>query len=232
MHDDGLVARIQAVRARIAAACARVGRSPDEVTLVGVTKTHSAALVRGAHGAGLLDLGESYAQEWRLKADETADLDPAIRWHFIGHLQSNKARVLVGRTHLVHSVDRVSVADALAERSERSGVVTRVLIEVSVAGEAQKSGCSPGDLPSLSRHVMASPGLDLCGLMTVAPDVEDPEEVRPVFRALRQLRDRLRSEDPRGALTELSMGMSGDLEVAVEEGATLVRVGTALFGVR
>lgn len=233
MSDDGLIARIRSVRERIARACERAGRSPDEVTLVAVTKTHPAEAVRAAHAAGLLDLGESYAQEWRAKAADTSDLAPPVRWHYVGHLQSNKARLLVGHVHMIHSIDRPSVARAVAERSARDGVTTQVLIEVNVAGEAQKSGCAPADLPGLARLVLGSPGLELRGLMTVAPDVDDAEDARPFLRELRRLRDGLRAEAPPTArITELSMGMSGDLEVAVEEGATLVRVGTALFGAR
>lgn len=229
---DDLRERIAAVRRRIEGACARAGRSSDAVRLVAVTKTFPAEVVLAAHGAGLLDLGESYAQEWRAKADATAALAPPIHWHFIGHLQSNKAKWLPGRVHLVHSVDRPSVLEALSAASDRAGVVTQALIEVNVGGEASKSGCAPGDALPLARAVAAAPGLALRGLMTVAPDLDDPEDLRPFFRRLRELRDAIREATGDPGVTELSMGMSGDLEVAVEEGATLVRVGTALFGSR
>jgi pyridoxal phosphate enzyme (YggS family) len=217
------------------AACARSGRSEDEVTLVAVTKTHPASVVQTALSLGVADIGESYVQEWREKASILAELPTPPRWHFIGHLQSNKVKYLVGRVHLVHSVDRASLVTALAERSRALGVTTSVLLEVNVAGEAQKSGCSPQDALALARQVVESGHLALRGLMTVAPFEDDPEQVRPVFRALRELRDQLRASLPAHAaeqLTELSMGMTGDLEVAIEEGATLVRVGTALFGAR
>lgn len=233
--DHGLPARIDSVRQRIREACDRAGRSADEVLLLAVTKTWPVEAVHAAHAAGLLDLGENYAQEWRAKADATAALLPPIRWHFIGHLQSKKAKLLVGRVALVHAVDRPSVLETLASRSVLEGVVTPVLLEVNVAGEASKSGCRPDEAPALAAAAWLAPGLELRGLMTVAPDEDDPATVRPVFRALRELRDRIRDASPAevGArIDQLSMGMSHDLEVAVEEGATIVRVGSALFGTR
>ena len=235
MSARQLEQRITELQSRIHAACERAGRRPEDVTLVAVTKTHPVEIVYAAHSLGLLDLGESYVQEWRRKEEATTGLQPRIRWHFIGHLQSNKARFLVGRVHLVHSVDRLSVVDALGERSAAAGARTPILLEVNVAGEAQKSGCAPEAAEQLALAACSHPGLELRGLMTVAPDVSDPEEVRPVFASLRALRGRVREALPPAVaarFTELSMGMTSDLEVAIEEGATLVRVGTALFGAR
>ena len=194
---------------------------PPGVTLVAVSKGQSAAAIREAWAAGQRHFGENYVQEWRQKAEALADL-PDLAWHFIGSLQTNKVKYLVGRVALVHTVDRLELAREISRRSAQKGVATAVLLEVNVAGEASKGGCAPAEVPALAEAVRAFPGLDLRGLMCIPPAEGDP---RPHFRALRALRDRL-------GLAELSMGMSGDYLAAVEEGATLVRVGTAIFGER
>lgn len=194
---------------------------PPGVTLLAVSKAQPAEAVRQAYAAGQRHFGENYVQEWRDKAEALADL-PDIAWHFVGSLQSNKVKYLVGRVALVHTVDRLDLAREISRRSAQKGVATGVLLEVNVAGEASKSGCAPGEVPELAEAVRALPALDLRGLMCVPPAEGDP---RPHFRALRALRDRL-------GLAELSMGMSGDYPAAIEEGATIVRVGTAIFGER
>ncbi len=194
---------------------------PPAVTLVAVSKTQPADLVREAYGAGQRHFGENYVQEWRSKAEALADL-PDLVWHFIGTLQANKAKYLAGRVGLVHTIDRAELARELGRRSAQKGATTRVLIEVNVAGEASKSGCAPGEVPRLVAAVRDLPGLELRGLMCIPPPEDDP---RPHFRMLRGLRDSL-------GLAELSMGMSGDYPIAVEEGATIVRIGTAIFGAR
>jgi pyridoxal phosphate enzyme (YggS family) len=219
-----LSAGLDAVLGRIAAAAARAGRDPREVTLVCVTKTVAPATVRAAASAGATDFGENRMQEARRKLDALSDL--ACRWHFIGQLQTNKVKFLANRFRLVHSVDRPALAREIDRRAREIGHVQAVLVQVNVAGEAGKAGVPPEEAGDLCRFVRGLPGLRLEGLMTVAPEAPDPEDVRPVFRALRALRDRL---VPGGAL---SMGMSGDFEVGVEEGATLVRVGRAIFGPR
>jgi pyridoxal phosphate enzyme (YggS family) len=223
--------RLAVVRERIAAAARLAGREPAEITLVGVGKTQPPDLLGAAWAAGLRDFGENYVQEWRGKADALADRD--LRWHFIGALQSNKVKYLVGRVHLVHSVDRASVLDEISTRSARAGLVTGVLVEVNVGNEETKSGCSEAELEALVARAAASPGVALRGLMGIPPFVE-PEMARPYFRRLRRLRDDLRARLPGlgDAFRELSMGMSSDLEVAIAEGATFVRVGTDLFGAR
>jgi pyridoxal phosphate enzyme (YggS family) len=206
----------------------RAGLRPG-VTLVAVSKTQPAAAIRAAYAAGQRDFGENYAQEWRDKAAELADLHGLV-WHFIGALQTNKARVLLPAepaapaASWVHTVDRLALAEELSKRAARRGGAVRVLLEVNVAGEASKSGCAPDEVPALAARVAGLPGLELRGLMCIPPAEGDP---RPHFAALRALRDRV---DP--ALPDLSMGMSGDYLAAVEEGATLVRVGTAIFGPR
>ncbi|HUL60275.1 MAG TPA: YggS family pyridoxal phosphate-dependent enzyme [Anaeromyxobacteraceae bacterium] len=194
---------------------------PPGVTLVAVSKTHPPAAIREAYAAGQRDFGENYAQEWREKADALADL-PDLVWHFVGGLQTNKVRLLAGRVAFVHTLDREELARELSKRWTAKGAVVRAFLEVNVAGEASKSGCAPEEAPPLAEAVRRLPGIDLVGLMCIPPASDDP---RPHFRALRALRDRL-------GLRALSMGMSGDWRAAVEEGATAVRIGTAIFGER
>ncbi|MBV9886389.1 MAG: YggS family pyridoxal phosphate-dependent enzyme [Acidobacteria bacterium] len=218
---------------RIATAASRAGRHPSEITLIGVSKTHPAEMIRAAYDAGLRDFGENRVQEWEGKRQALTDLADA-RWHLIGHLQSNKA---TRAATIFHSVDSVDDA-ALAQRLDRTRQGTaaaqgplRVLLEVHIAGEAAKSGAEPEDLPELAEAVTKCASLHLNGLMCVPPLLDDVEKVRPYFRKLRELRDRLETHIGH-KLPVLSMGMSHDFEVAIEEGATEVRVGTALFGER
>ncbi len=194
---------------------------PAGVTLVAVSKTHPPEAVREAYAAGQRDFGENYAQEWRAKADALADLAD-LRWHFIGGLQTNKVKYLAGRVAFIHTVDRAELAEEISRRWAKAGAVARVLVEVDLGGEDQKAGCAPAEVEPLLRRIAPLPALEVVGLTAIPPPADDP---RPHFRALRALRDRL-------GLRELSMGMSGDWPVAVEEGATLVRIGTAIFGAR
>jgi pyridoxal phosphate enzyme (YggS family) len=219
---------VAAVRARIAAAAARARRRPDEVTIVAVTKGHPLERAREAAAAGLLDLGENRVQEALAKRD--AWPGAPVRWHLIGHLQRNKAKLAAGRFALIHSLDSVRLADALEAAAAAAGIVQEVLVEVNVAREPQKSGAAPEDAPELVRHAAALGHLRLRGLMAMAPYTADAGVQRRVFRRLRELRDRLAT--PELDLGVLSMGMSGDFEIAVEEGATMVRLGTILFGER
>ncbi len=215
--------RLDALRARVAAAARRAGRDPGEVGIVAVSKTKPAEQIREAIAAGCRDFGENYVQELQDKAAALAALAP--RWHFIGHAQRNKAKLLVEVPGLVlvHGVDSVRLARALDAKAARP---LEVLVQVNVSGEASKSGCTPAEVPALLDAIAGSEHLRCRGLMTMPPDGE-PEAARPFFRQLRALRDRLG-----GDLPHLSMGMSHDFEVAIEEGATLVRVGTAIFGPR
>lgn len=225
--------RLAAVKARIAAAEARAGRAPGSVRLLAVSKTQPLAAVLEAAAAGQRCFGENYVQELVEKADGARGQGVGLDWHFIGHLQSNKARQVVGRADLVHSVDRESLAAELSRRSLGLGGVTPVLLEVNLGGEASKSGVAPEDAPALARVVGALPGLSLRGLMAIPPPVEDPEASRPAFRRLAALAREIDALGVPGVeMRELSMGMSHDFEVAIEEGATLVRVGTAIFGPR
>jgi pyridoxal phosphate enzyme (YggS family) len=213
-----IAARLAAVRTRLAAACARAGRDPSSVELIAVSKTVAADRCAEAVRAGQALLGENYAQELRDKAKLVA----GARWHFIGPLQRNKVKYVVGTAELIHTVDDRAILDEIAARAARLGLVQRVLVQVNVAGEAQKSGCAPGELDALIAACAALPSVKCEGLMCIPPLEGDPV---PHFRALQQLA-RAR------ALPVLSMGMSADFEAAIAEGATLVRVGTAIFGAR
>jgi pyridoxal phosphate enzyme (YggS family) len=219
------------IRERIAGAAHRAGRRAEEITLIGVSKTHPAEAIRSAYVAGLRDFGENRVQEWEGKRGGLGDLE--AQWHLIGHLQSNKAVRAAGLFHSVDSVDDFALAQRLDRgRGEMSGgVKLRVLLEVRLAEEETKNGVGLGDAPELAEKVSALPLLDLRGLMCIPPFLEDAEQVRPHFRRLRELRDQLEKQ-LRRPLPVLSMGMSHDFEVAIEEGATEVRVGTALFGAR
>ena len=229
--------RWRAVQARVAAACAQAGRPAAEVTIVAVSKTHPAAAVREAFAAGATDFGENYAQELATKAAELADTalagpaQPAraLRWHFIGRLQRNKAKLVAGRVALVHAVDSVELAEELARRA--GGTVQPILLAVNLGGEATKGGITADAAPALATALAAVAGTSLDGLMTMPPPSDDPEASRPHFDGLRALRDRLADQLGR-PLPVLSMGMSHDFEVAIACGATHVRVGTAIFGSR
>ncbi len=218
---------LEEVRKRIEAAARRAGRDPAPVKLVAVSKTVDAGRIKEAWDAGQQIFGENYLQEAKAKIET---LGPGPAWHFIGHLQSNKAKAAVELFGLIHGVDSLKLARALEKAAAQMGKVQEILIQVNQAGEASKSGVNPEAAAGLLRDIAALPHLRVKGLMTMPPFL-DPDEVRPYFRSLNELRDRLEQLDL-GTLPELSMGMSGDYEVAVEEGATLVRVGTAIFGKR
>ncbi|MCK9485790.1 MAG: YggS family pyridoxal phosphate-dependent enzyme [Dehalococcoidia bacterium] len=222
-----LPSRLAAVRGRIRAACERAGRDPTEVTLVGVSKTHPPAVARAAVAAGLADLGENRAQELAPKAEALTAEGVQPRWHFIGHLQRNKVRDVLPHIAALHSVASERLVDEVERRFERRDAPGPLpcYIEVNVAGETSKEGIPPSEVEVLLRRASASTALRVEGLMTVAPRVSRPEEVRPVFRALRELA-------AAHGLAGLSMGMTDDFEVAIEEGATVVRVGRAIFGER
>jgi PLP dependent protein len=215
---------------RIAAAALRAGRDPATVRLVAVSKTQPAALVDEAARCGQLLFGENYVQEFAAK---TAEVREPVEWHFIGHLQSNKVKYVAGLVSLIHSVDRLSLAEEIDRQWGRLGKVCNVLVQVNIACETSKCGTTAEGLRELVAAVARLPHLRVRGVMTMPPFFDDPEGARPYFRELKRLAGVLAAEGMAGvAMTELSMGMSGDFEVAIEEGATLVRVGTAIFGER
>jgi hypothetical protein len=225
------------VRARIARAARRAGRNPDDVTVVAVSKTFPPEAVAEAHAAGLSVFGENRVQEARYKIPAVAQIlgQGAVSWHMVGHLQRNKAKRAAKLFDLVHSVDSVRLAKELEKRCARRDKQMVVLLDINISGESSKTGLSPTDeatLDAVIEAVLAAPHLTLQGLMGMAPLVADPEEARPYFERLRRLRDELAERHGATDWRHLSMGMTDDFEVAVEEGATLVRIGRAIFGER
>ena len=219
------------VRSRIDRAARAAERNPADVRLVAVSKTFGVAYVRAAFAAGQVDFGENRVQEALGKMDEASDLP--IRWHLVGHLQSNKARKAAARFACIHSVDSAALLRAVDKGSEDEGTAPDLLVQVDFAGEATKHGATPEDAEAIFEAAETCRAARVVGLMVLPPWPDDPEDARPYFRQLRALRDRLEARGvPPDWLRDLSMGMSRDLEVAVQEGATMVRVGTALFGPR
>jgi PLP dependent protein len=225
---SSIAERWEQVRARVAGACERAGRSASEVTIIAVSKTHPASAVREAAAAGATDFGENYAQELAAKRADCGELGETIRWHYIGRLQRNKAKLVAGHVELIHAVDSVELA---AEIGKRAGREQAILLAINAAGEESKGGISAEQAPALARLIAPLPNVRLHGLMTMPPPADDPEASRPFFAALRALRDRM-TDELGMALPVLSMGMSGDFEVAIASGATHVRIGTAVFGAR
>lgn len=221
---------LKRVREKIAKAASKVGRNPQDIQLVAVSKTVDIKRIQQAIEAGATILGENYIQEARKKIEE---IGQDVRWDFIGHLQSNKVKYAVDLFEMIHSVDRLSLAQEINKAAEKKKEEVRILVQVNISGEEAKSGIDPGGVISLVREIASLPNLSLEGLMTMPPYFDAPEEARPYFTSLRELRDKILKESIGGiSLKELSMGMSGDFEVAIEEGSTLVRVGTAIFGER
>ena len=221
---------MQNIRERIAAAAAAAGRDPATVRLVAVSKTKPAAMVDEAYAAGQELFGENYVQELVAKVTEVRS---PVEWHFIGHLQSNKVRQIAGLVTMIHSVDRLSLAEEIDRQWGRLGTSCAVLVQVNVSGEATKSGTTTAEALSLVQRVAALPNLRVKGLMTMPPFFDEPEQSRPYFRELARLaREIERLSLPGVSMDELSMGMSGDYGAAIAEGATLVRIGSAIFGER
>jgi pyridoxal phosphate enzyme (YggS family) len=220
--------RLGAIRRRMEQACARAGREADAVRLLAVSKTHGPDAVMEAVQLGLTEFGESKVQEAGQKISQCPS---AARWHFVGHLQTNKVREAVRLFEMVHAVDSLKLLEALERVCQEEGRSLPVCLEVNVSGERSKFGMSPAEVPAVLQAAQKLFRVRVVGVMTIPPVAEDPEEARPFFRALREARDRWQAESGM-ALPELSMGMSNDFEVAIEEGSTWIRVGTLLFGVR
>jgi len=232
--SDGVPGRriaedLRTVLARINTAAVKAGRDPDAITLVAVSKAQPVEKIHEAAEAGHLDFGENYVQEFRDKAAEFED--QGVRWHYIGRLQGNKVKYLIGHVHCIHSVDRLRIAKEVGKRSVKAGLTTRVLIQINVGQEETKGGLSMEKAEDDMGRILQIDGIDVVGLTAIPPFLDDPEKIRPYHVQLRELRDRLQTSLGH-PLPELSMGMSGDYEVAIAEGATLVRVGTAIFGAR
>lgn len=225
-----IAANLMDIEERIRTAAKRVNRNPDSIRLVAVSKTQPAEAVKSALEAGQQIFGENYVQEF---LEKSRQLPETLEWHFIGSLQSNKAKYLAGLTALIHSVDRLSLAREIDRQWEKIGKPCDILLQVNISGEETKSGTTSEDLLQLAREVSLLPHVRVRGLMTMPPFFDEPERARPFFRELKKLSDVLSAKKIPGiTMEELSMGMSGDFEVAIEEGATLVRVGSAIFGER
>ena len=230
LMKDQIQENLKEVRRKADEACRRAGRDPQEVTLLAVSKTKPIEDIRTAMELGQHAFGENYVQEFIRKYDE---LPQDIEWHMIGHLQRNKVKYVVGKAALIHSVDSFRLAREINERSQKLGLVTRILAEVNVAGEENKYGFTPDEICSFAQQVSGLKNIELTGLMTSAPFVTDPEENRIFFKILRELSvDIDKKNIDNVKMRDLSMGMTGDYRVAIEEGATMVRVGTAIFGAR
>jgi pyridoxal phosphate enzyme (YggS family) len=224
---DSIAARLRQVSARVEAAAGRAGRAPEDVVVVAVSKTWPADVCLEAIEAGAAVLGENRAQEFR---EKYAVLKQRAEWHFVGHLQTNKVRHVVGAARLIHSVDRYALAEAIDKRARSLGMVQDVLVEVNVSGEASKQGVEPARAESLAAEIAGLPGVAVRGLMTMPPLTPDPQDSRPYFKELSVLRDTIEARVRE--VKELSMGMTRDFEIAIEEGATIVRIGEAIFGAR
>ena len=228
MND--IATNIDTIRNRIDAACKRAGRTPEGVRLIAVSKVKPAEQIDAAFAGGQKLFGESYVQEFRDKAPEVRS---PVTWHFIGGLQSNKVKYLRGKVAMIHSVDRLSLAEEIDRQWQKLDQTVDILLQVNIGDESSKSGCAPTELEALAHQVAELPHLKICGLMCLPPHCDNAEDVRPYFRNMRNLAEQIgQLAIPGVSMKELSMGMSGDFEVAVEEGATLVRVGTAIFGER
>ena len=221
---------LEEVEKRIQAACFRAGRDRSEVTLIAVSKTKPVSKLQEANVSGIREFGENKVQEMMDKYDVLPD---DIHWHMIGHLQRNKVKYLMGKAHLIHSVDSLRLAEEISAQSVKHNVVTDILIEVNIAGETTKFGTSREEAIALVEDVSRLPNIHICGLMTIAPFVENPEDNRTYFRQIRELSVDINAKKIDNVdMRILSMGMTGDYEVAIEEGATMVRVGTGIFGER
>lgn len=218
------------IEKRVQEACARAGRRREEVTLICVTKTKPLEMLQEAYDSGQREFGENKVQEIVRKKP---DLPDDIHWHMIGHLQRNKVKMLMGSTVMIHSVDSLSLAKEISKQAQKAGIVMPILIEVNAAQEESKFGVRTDEVKGLVREISALPGVCVRGLMTIAPYTDDPETNRPYFRSLRELSVDINRESFHNvSMDVLSMGMTGDFEVAIEEGATHIRVGTAIFGER
>lgn len=230
MREGTIQENIKAVEDRIAAECQKAGRDPEDVTLIAVSKTKPVEMLREAYEYGCRDFGENKVQEL---LDKYEEMPRDIRWHMIGHLQRNKVKYIVDKVYLIHSVDSLRLAEEISKEAMKKQVTVKILIEINVAEEESKYGVRLEEAEELIRAAALLPNICICGLMTIAPCVEDPEENRPIFRSLKKLAVDIKMKNIDNVhMGVLSMGMTGDYEVAIEEGATMVRVGTGIFGER
>jgi hypothetical protein len=229
MVRTGISENIARLKGEVFAAAVKAGRNPADIKIIAVTKNVPEEKMLAAVGEGITDLGENRVQEL---LDKQRHFGPGVRWHLIGHLQTNKVKPVVGRVDLIHSLDSWRLACEIDRRSREAGVVSEVLVQVNISGEKSKYGLDPAEVQDFILSGSELEGVRVRGLMTVAPLVDDPEEVRPVFRELKKMFDFIRQSMPAVPMAYLSMGMTGDFRVAVEEGSNLLRVGTGIFGTR
>ncbi len=221
---------LEAVEARVLAACERAGRKREDVTLIAVSKTKPVEMLREIMDCGVVDFGENKVQEMCGKMEVITE---PLRWHLIGHLQRNKVKYIVDKAYMIHSVDSLKLAEEIQKEAAKREVVCRVLVEINIGGEETKSGVPKEEALSLVTEIAKLPNVKVKGLMTIAPPVEDPEDARGYFKDMKQTFEEIKAAGIPGVeMEELSMGMTGDFETAIEEGATMVRVGTAIFGAR
>lgn len=210
--------------------CGRIGRNPGSITIIAVTKTVDIDRIKYAIGCGIKDIGENKVQEIMAKY---GNIEENVNWHLIGHLQTNKVKYIIDKVKLIHSVDSISLAEEISKRAQKAGLIKDVLVQVNVAREESKFGIEYEDTDSFVRQLSVLPGIRVKGLMTIAPYYEDAELVRPVFRKLREKFDQLSKEDiPNVEMKYLSMGMTNDYRIAIEEGSNMIRIGTGIFGAR
>lgn len=221
---------LAAVEARIAAACERAGRKREEVTLIAVSKTHPVPMLREVQAEGVIEFGENKVQEM---CDKMEEIKEPLHWHMIGHLQRNKVKYIVDKAYLIHSVDSVRLAQEIQKEAAKKNVDVNILVEINIGEEETKSGVTKEEALELVRAISEFPNIHIKGLMTIAPPVDEPEDARGYFKDMKAVFDAVKEANIPGVeMKELSMGMTGDFEVAIEEGATLVRVGTGIFGHR
>ncbi|OGU38973.1 MAG: YggS family pyridoxal phosphate enzyme [Ignavibacteria bacterium GWB2_35_12] len=231
-RTDDIKQNFEQIKIRVKDAAMKCGRNPNEITIVAVTKTHPTDIVKSGIDAGITVFGENYAQELKEKYDLLGNDAENIEWHFIGHLQTNKVKFIAPFVSLIHSVDSLHLAEEISRQAIKNNRTIEILLQVNTSGEESKSGCEPEDIFTLAKDVIQIPNLNVTGLMTIGSFTDDVVQIRKEFRMLRSIRDELNNIYGLNQFKHLSMGMTGDFEIAIEEGSTFIRVGTAIFGQR
>ncbi len=229
-HD--IARRWEMLREQVSETAFKCGRNPEEITIVAVTKTHTVDVVRNGIDAGIRVFGENYAQELNEKYEALKNYSGDIQWHFIGHLQTNKVKLIAPIISFIHSVDSLHTAEAISDEAKKNNRTIDILLQVNTSGEDTKSGCEPGDIFKFAESALKIPNINIHGLMTIGSFSDDKVQIRSEFRLLGSLKEKLNQKFRTNQFKELSMGMTGDYDIAIEEGSTYIRVGTAIFGMR
>ena len=229
---DDIKTNFEQIKIRVHDAAIKYGRNPDEITIVAVTKTQTANIIKAGIDAGITVFGENYAQELKEKNDLLGGNAKKVQWHFIGHLQTNKVKFIIPFVNMIHSVDSHHLAEEISQQAQKNNRTIEVLLQVNTSGEESKSGCVPGNIYTFAKDVINIPNLDVKGLMTIGSFTDDEIQIRKEFRMLRSIKDELNNNYGLIQFKHLSMGMTGDFEIAIEEGSTFIRIGTAIFGQR